>query len=405
MKDALNTVPPSVKEGKKAATIGVTAIAVYVANYYLRHVLGVLTPTLLKTDLFTVDTIATLSSVYMLFYAAGQVANGFLGDILSPKRMASIGLFVAGLTMILFPLLPSGLLQVLSFAVFGYGLSMMRGPLMKIISENTKASHARLICVFFSFASFAGSLVASLFAMIGGWQNVFFAAGGVSLLFAIAAFFIFTVMEKRALISYRRTETRGLSSIFSVFRIENITFYIIVACLVEIAAASISQWITTFLTGALGFSEERANFVYTGISTARSFMPFVALGLFRAIGERDLPLMRGAFILSSVMFLMLLLSPNRWVSILLLALALMAMSCVSALLWSIYIPSLGKTGKVSSVNGVIDCLGYVAAAGANLLFARVMGNVGWSTVYILWASMGLIGLVTTFVFRRKKREE
>ena len=300
MKD-INAAPVKTADGKRAAAIGTTAIAVYVANYYLRHILGVLTPTLLGTGLFSVDGIAALSSVYMLFYAAGQVANGFLGDILSPKRMAVIGLFVAGSVMMLFPLLPSGFLQIVCFAVLGYGLSMMRGPLMKIISENTKSNHARLICVFFSFSSFAGPLIASLFAMIRGWQNVFFIAGAISLFFAAAAFVVFTAMERRGTITYKRTEVRGIGSILAVFRIEGIAFYLVVACLVEIAAASISQWITTFLTGALGFSPDNANFLYSGISIARSFMPFVALALFRATGERDLPLMRVAFTVSSVM--------------------------------------------------------------------------------------------------------
>jgi len=184
--------------------------------------------------------------------------------------------------------------------------------------------------------------------------------------------------------------------------LENIIFYIIVACLVEIAAASISQWITTFSTTALGFSKENANMLYTGISTARSFMPFVALAIFRAIKEKDVPMMRVTFSISAVMFALLIISPNRWVSIVFLTIALMSMSCTSALLWSIYIPSLGKTGRVSSVNGVIDCIGYIAAAGANLLFANVMGNVGWHTVYVLWASMGVIGLISTFVYRRKR---
>jgi hypothetical protein len=33
-----------------------------------------------------------------------------------------------------------------------------------------------------------------------------------------------------------------------------------------------------------------------------------------------------------------------------------------------------------------------------------MGNVGWSTVYVLWASMGVVGLAATVIFRRKKAE-
>ena len=115
-------------------------------------------------------------------------------------------------------------------------------------------------------------------------------------------------------------------------------------------------------------------------------------------------MMRVTFSISAVMFALLIVAPNRWVGIAFLAVALMSMSCTSALLWSIYIPSLGKTGRVSSVNGVLDCIGYIAAAGANLLFANVMSNVGWNTVYILWASMGVIGLITTFVFHGKEQK-
>lgn len=391
------------REGRKAAVIGGTAILVYVANYYLRHILSVLTPILVKNG-FSVEHIAALSSTYMLLYAAGQIVNGFLGDIFSPKKIASIGLFVSGCSMIAFPFITNDLLQIGCFALLGFGLSMLRGPLMKIISENTLPNHARLICVFFSFASFAGPLIASLFAMINGWKNVFFAAGAVAIAFSLFAYVTFTAMEKKGLVSYIKNEVTGISSIFSVFKIENIFFYIVVACLVEICAASISQWITTFLTGELGFSESDANLIYTGISTVRSFMPFVALAIFRAIKEKDIPMMRVTFTFSSLLFALLIISPDRWVSIALLTLALMSMSCTSALLWSIYIPSLGKTGKVSSVNGVIDCIGYIAAAGANLLFANVMKGVGWNTVYLLWASVGIIGLVATFVLRREKRQ-
>ena len=82
--------------------------------------------------------------------------------------------------------------------------------------------------------------------------------------------------------------------------------------------------------------------------------------------------------------------------------ALMAMSCVSALLWSIYIPSLAKTGRVSSANGLIDCIGYSSAAGANLIFASVMSNFGWNNVYMLWALIGVLGFIVTFMFKSKK---
>ena len=389
------------KEANKATVIGTTCIFTYIVNYYLRHILSVLTPTLLLTGDFTVEHIANLSSTYMLLYAAGQLVNGFLGDSFSPKNIVSIGLFVAGGSCVAFPFIEGEMLQIICFAGFGFGLSMLRGPLMKIISENTRPNHARLICVFFSFSSFAGPLVASIFALIEGWNLAFICAGAVAIVIGFLAYIVFSVMEAKGLISYIKNETKGISSILAVFKIENIAFYIIVACLVEISAASISQWLTTFLTGALEFSKESANLLYSGISICRSFMPFLALAIFRAIKEKDTPMMRVAFSVAAVMFALLIVAPNRWISITFLVVALMSMSCTSALLWSIYIPSLGKTGRVSSVNGVIDCIGYIAAAGANLLFANVMSNVGWNTVYILWASIGVIGLAATFILNRE----
>lgn len=127
--------------------------------------LSVTTPELLESGRYTADGVALLSSVNMIFYAGGQLVNGFLGDMLSPKLMILGGIGLGGASMIIFPFLPFQALRVICFALLGFGLSMVRGPLMKIISENTEAKHARLICVFFSFASFAGPLIASLFVM------------------------------------------------------------------------------------------------------------------------------------------------------------------------------------------------------------------------------------------------
>ena len=388
-------------ETKQAATLGVVCISTYLVNYYLRHLLSVLTPQLLETGSFTVEHIGLLSSAYMLLYAAGQLINGFLGDRVSPKKMVVTGISLAGLSSVAFAFINSGILQILCFALLGFGLSMVRGPLMKTISENTKPNHARTICVFFSFASFAGPLLASLFAMMNNWRWVFVAAGGVAVFVVAASYFVFGTMERRGQLTYRSTKGQGFSSVLEVFKIEKFGFYMVIACIVEIGAASISFWIPTYLTEELGFEKDRANLIFSAIATVRSFMPFVALAIFRATKERDIAMMRGTYAVATVMFVGLLIASNRWVSLVFLLVALMAMSCSSALLWSIYIPGLGKTGKVSSVNGVLDCTGYIAAALANLLFAGLMGGAGWTAIYILWAGIGATGLIATFFGGKK----
>ena len=392
-----------ISTAKIAFLIGIVCIGTYVVNYYLRNMLSVTTPELLQSGHFTKESVALLSSTYMVFYAGGQLVNGFLGDMLSPKLMILGGLGLGGAAMVAFPFLPFHALRVICFAVLGFGLSMLRGPLMKIISENTSPKHARLICVFFSFASFAGPLIASLFVMIFSAKYAFIVSGGFAAALALCVVAVLSMLQKKQFVTFHPIEARGLSSITEVFKIEGFIFYMVVACLVEISAASVSFWIPTYLSEHLRFDTTTANFVFSAISVCRSFMPFIALMIFNATGERPLPIMRVGFTLSASFFLVMQLVSHPIANVVFLILALMSMSGVSAMLWSIYIPGLGKTGRASSANGVLDCTGYIAAALANLIFGSLLSRVGWTVVIFVWASIGIIGLISTLCVRKKKK--
>lgn len=391
-------------ETKKAFTIGIVCIATYLINYYLRNMLSVLSPQLYETDIFTVESVGLLSSVYMLFYAAGQLVNGFLGDLLSPKKLITIGVALSGVASISFPFVHYRALHLVCFAVLGFALSMFRGPLMKIISENTEPNHARTICVFFSFASCAGPLIASTFAMLNNWMWSFVAAGSFALLAAVAVFVVFTTMESKGNITYNITKGQGIGAILSVFKIERVVFFLTITCVIEIVSTSVLFWVPTYLTSVLGFDNNTANLIYSAMAVVRALMPFLTLFIFRLANENDIPMLRVFFSISVIGFASMLLINDKWMGVAVLLVALMAIACASSLLWSIYIPGLGKTGRVSSINGVLDCTGYIAASVSTVVFAAVMESVGWSLVYVLWAAVGAIGLVATF-FKTKSKNK
>ena len=50
-------------------------------------------------------------------------------------------------------------------------------------------------------------------------------------------------------------------------------------------------------------------------------------------------------------------------------------------------------GKVSSVNGILDCLGYIGAAVSNMIFASMADNMEWNAVVILWSVIIMVGFV------------
>ena len=390
---------------KKTVVIGFLCVLTYVVTYYLRNMLSVFAPSLLLSGDFTESGIALLSSTYMIFYAFGQLLNGFLGDVLAPRKMIFAGIFTAGISVMLFPIAPVKAIEVILFAFLGFGLSMVRGPLMKIITENTDAGGARKICVFFSAASFAGPMIAGLFAIAFDFKPAFIIAGALALIAVTVSFIFILTLEKKKEITYKSTTKINFSSILEVFKIEKFFFYLTIACLVEIGTASISFWIPTYLSAHLGFETELSSTIFTLISIFRACMPFAALALFNATGQKDIGMMRIAFSISSVLFITNIFIQNKTLNVIVLILALMAISCCSSLLWSIYIPGLGKTGRVSSVNGVIDCTGYIAAAIANLIFGNLVVGIGWNGILLLWSSIGVIGVLTTLTAIKRKKQD
>ncbi len=388
---------------KKAIIIGFLCVLTYVVTYYLRNMLSVFSPELIKNEVYTEPYVSLLSSAYMIFYAAGQLVNGFLGDVLAPKKMIFAGIFTAGVSTAAFPLVSDKLFEILLFSLLGFGLSMVRGPLMKIITENTEPSASRKICVFFSAASFAGPMIASLFAIALDFKWAFIIAGTIGIAAVSVSFILIHIFEKKGEIVYKHSAKITFRGMLEVFKIEKFFFYLAIACLVEIGTASVSFWIPTYLSAHLGYSEDTSNVIFTLIAAFRAVMPFVALMIFNAIGERDVAMMRVAFSLTAGLFITNVFISSAPINVIVLILALMAISCCSSLLWSIYIPGLGKTGRVSSVNGVIDCTGYIAAALANLVFGNLVVDIGWNGILVLWASIGIIGVVSTlFVGKSNK---
>ena len=394
----------TVSAAKQAGIIGIISVLSYVANYFLRNMLGVLTPLMLKNAFYSKEYVALLSSVYMIAYAAGQLLNGVLGDIVKPKGMVLIGLVFAGAASALFPFLPYRVLQIACFLIFGYALSMVRGPLMKIISENTEPRFARVICVFFSFSSFAGPLIAGLLAMLFQWQQAFVVAGVMTVVIAAGAYTALTVLEKRDMIHFHSLRGAGVKEMFGVFKIEKFAFYLMIACLVEIAAASVSFWIPTFLTEYVCLNETKSYFVFSVISLMRALIPFAALAVFKLFGERDILIMRCAYMMSVAAFAVMLFIPAGMGTVVFLLIALLMNSLVSSLLWSIYIPSLGKTGRVSSVNGILDCAGYIAAGAATSVFAGVVVSIGWHGLIVAWCCIPALGLIATLLCGKKKQK-
>ena len=124
---------------KKAILLGSLCSVSYLAVYIARNILGAVTPQLLVGG-YSESFIGTISSVYFYAYAVGQLINGAIGDKIRAKWMICIGLFGAGITNLVFSRIPvnSPELATVVYGMTGFFLSMIYGPMTKVVSENIR---------------------------------------------------------------------------------------------------------------------------------------------------------------------------------------------------------------------------------------------------------------------------
>ena len=393
------------KNTQKAWRIGSFCIATYLASYVTRNILSVSTPEMIKEAFFTKEYTGLLSSICFIFYAVGQLINGFIGDRVHPKYMIIMGLGISSVSTFVIPIFDNRILHFTAFALIGFGLSMLRGPLMKVISENTAATHARMICTLFSMAGFAGPLIASILSIFFKWRAVFTATGVISVIITVLAVAAITTLEKRGEIKFVPKYDKGIAGILNVFKLEDFIFYMLISSIGEIAGSSITFWIPTYTTEHLGFSNDAASTIYSVVSFSTLFTPFITLLIYEKLIRNGIKLALVMYVISAVFFIAVRFTAAPVLNVSMLIIAKVAAAAASSIVWSAYIPGLARSGKVSSANGVIDAAGYAMASLAIVLFSTFVGRLGWGGIVNMWYIIMLIGAAVSSIKLIMKKKQ
>ena len=235
---------------KKALMLGSMCTLSYLAVYVARNILGAASPQMIEGGSFTTESIGTLSSIYFFTYAFGQLINGRIGDKIKSRYMISAGLIFAGVCNSLFSLSNgSPALSLFAYAMTGYFLSMIYGPVTKVVAENTEPIYATRCSLGYTFASFFGTPLAGILAAVLAWQGVFAASSAILITMGVMVFLSFLRMEKRGLVVYRnKSDSRqpmaeGLKKLLD----HHIIKYSFVSILTGIIRTTVVFWVPTYL--------------------------------------------------------------------------------------------------------------------------------------------------------------
>lgn len=387
---------------KIALYIGTLCSVAYFVVYVARNALSAATPQMLAAG-YTEAYIGSASSLFFMFYAVGQLINGWIGDRIKAKWMITGGLVFAAIASVVFPYLETQLtLAMLLYALSGFFLSMIYAPMTKFIAENTEPIHAERCTVGLAFASFFGSPAAGILATLFIWESVFVVSSLSMIVMAVMTVLCFTVFERRGMVHYM-ARVRGEKSKGSVKELfsRQIVKYSLVSILTGIIRTSVVFWLPTYIVQYLHFSETQGTAIFTVCSLVISLTTFIAMFIYGRLGRDMDKTVLIMFIATAAFFLLTYFVPYPIFNIAFLVLAIMAANGAATILWSVYCLRLRDTGLVSSVTGYLDFLSYMAAAIANIIFANAVTAIGWGNLLLVWVGLGGLGIIIGLPFRKR----
>lgn len=388
---------------KNAFILGVLCSVSYLAVYFVRNILGTVTPQIIETTDITAEYIGSISSAYLIFYAVGQLINGVIGDKLKARDMMSFGLILAGICNFLFPfLIESKTATYIVYGMTGFFLSMIYAPMTKVIAENVDPLYAPRCSLGYNFASLFGSPIAGVAAFFLSWILVF-TIGSIALwVMGILCFVIFILLEKKGIVKYNvytppKNGTGGIKLLIK----NSIIKFTVISVITGVVRTAVVFWMPTYISQHLGFQPETASLIFTVATLVISLSAFISVFVYEKLKRNmDLSLII-FFVLSAVSFLLVYLLKSPVPNIIFLIIAILSSNCAASILWTIYCPSLRDTGMVSSATGFLDFMSYIAAAAANIVFANAASSWGWGNLILVWFGLMFVGVLTCVIKRKK----
>ena len=396
----------SSKEAKNALWLGTMCFFSYLAVYVARNILGAVSPQLEAGGVFTKEYIGTLSSLYFIAYACGQLINGIIGDRIKAKYMMSLGLALAGVSNYLLPVLSDSLMAVyVTYGATGFFLSMIYAPMTRVVAESVRLEYATRCSLGYTVASFLGSPLAGVLAAALAWQSVFTASSALLIFMGIVCFVAFILFEKKGIVKYgQKKQEKTAGGGIKVLLKRQIVKFTFVAVLTGIVRTTVVFWLTTYISEYLGFSSDKAALLYTVATLVISASAFVAVFVYERIGRKMDATVLLMFAASALSFLLVFFCKQPGLNLTFMVLAILAANGASSMLWSYYCPGLADTGMVSSATGFLDFMSYMAASVSSTVFAGAVSGIGWSGLILVWFGLMMAGVVISLPFGKFKKK-
>ena len=388
----------------------------YFASYFSRKTFAVVMVNMLSEGVLDRDVAGLVGTALFVFYGAGQLVSGYMGDKFSPKYLMFSGLMVSAVCNLLLPIVPNQYLMIPVWAVNGFAQALLWPPIVRILSDNL--SHDKYVTanLIVTCGAHVSTIVLYLYAPICiqymSFKAVFFTSTAFCLvagvIFLLAMIAVLKNREEGANVKSAPKAELVSGSVWQVFRRSGILPIFVCIVVMGFMRDGIESWLPTLYSEAFGRDSSESILV----SVALPIFSIISLFLVRIIhkGKVFNNEARGAGILFALSVVLCvpfacLISVEhtaaRAVCLLLAGVISACMHSTNFLLISCLPGRFAGTGKASTVGGFCNACTYVGAAISMYGIALISEAFGWTTTILSWIAILVLGVVFALIaFKR-----
>lgn len=376
----------------------------YMVSYMTRINYGAVVAEMVLDTGISKEMLSLALTGSFITYGVGQIISGMCGDKFSPKKLVALGFIVTVAMNALIPFCQNQYQMLAVWCVNGFAQSFMWPPIVKLMTGllsnddyNRVMVKVQLGC---SLGTIAVYLLAPLFISISGWRLVFFFcafAGAVMLVFWYIFCIDVPVGKKAPAPIEKGEEVQDKKSPKAIIFALGMVMIAIIA--MGMLRDGVTTWMPSYisetydlgsaisiLTGVvlpiLGFvCFKSSSMIYTKKAHNPIITAVIFFGL-AVLSSTLLVLTNGKSAILSVAFFSILAGSMHGVNMMLI--------CTVPRYFN-------KSGKVSTVSGVLNACTYVGSALSTYGIAVLADGKGWSATLIILLALAVLGTLLTLL--------
>lgn len=383
----------------------------YGAIYFGRLNLAAAITEITTTGILEKDVAGLIHTVFFIVYAGGQLVNGFLSDRLSPFSLIVVSLVGSALSnLVMFWAMCSSApfwCYLVIWAVNGFAQSAVYPTLIRLVSgvlpEKMRVSAGSILFAAAAVGIMSSNLLCAGIMKIWSWEFCFLMPAAVLAILA-GIWFVLTrkisaktmTREVVAPVEEKAEEKKSSGHGLIYYMAVSGGFVMMPAIAAfYVVKESVTVWSPTLLTEIFSADPSFTVAISTVISLASIFGAMLAQFVFMHwLHDEMKSIAFFNFVVGIGLILVLTVGMKSiWAMLILLSLILVLLTSVNTLFMGIIPLRFGRHGVVSTVTGLLNCVGAGGCAAASYVTGLVAEIGGWNNTILLWLGLTVIGLL------------